>query len=185
MKDTELIGLLLEDPEQGLGKLMDDYMGLVLTVVRGRLDGVCPKEDIEECVSDAFAEFYRALPAFDPGRGTVKALLCSIAKHLAANRYAKKLREAARTSQEDADSAAADMPGVDEHLAASEERRAVLNAVNALPEPDRGIIIRKYYLRESSKSIAHSLRMTVSAVDTRAHRAVRKLRIELEGLFDE
>lgn len=185
MKDTELIGLLRKDPEQGLGKLMDDYMGLVVTVVRGRLDGVCPQEDIEECVSSAFAEFYLVLDSFDPARGTVKALLCSIAKHLAANRYIKKLRENARITDEQAETAATAGPGADEKLVSDEERRAVINAVDALPEPDRGIIIRKYYLHEDSKHIARSLRMTVSAVDTRAHRAVKRLRMALEGLFDE
>ena len=38
------------------------------------------------------------------------------------------------------------------------------------------ILLRKYYFSDSSKEIAASLNLTVSAVDTRAHRAILKLR---------
>ena len=47
--------------------------------------------------------------------------------------------------------------------------------------PDSDILFRKYYLGQSSKFIATKLNLTVSNVNTRAHRAVRKLRGKFGG----
>ena len=64
----------------------------------------------------------------------------------------------------------------EDELAEDELRREVLDAVKSLGEPDSGIIFRKYYLGQSSKEIANALKLTVSNVDTRTHRALDKLR---------
>ena len=74
---------------------------------------------------------------------------------------------------------------VEDDFLFQEDRRALLNAVKGLGEPEREIIIRKYFWGESSKDIAVRLGMTVSAVDTRSFRAVRKLRNSLGGNGDE
>ncbi|MDE6580520.1 MAG: sigma-70 family RNA polymerase sigma factor, partial [Ruminiclostridium sp.] len=65
-------------------------------------------------------------------------------------------------------------------LEESELRRAVLSEIKALNEPDREILFRKYYLGESSKEIAARLKMSVSSIDTRTSRAVKKLREKLD-----
>ena len=186
MDDTELLMMIKADPETGVSQLMDSYMGLVVSVVRGRLSSIGSKEDIEDCVSGVFAEFYRGIDAFSPEKGTVKALLCSIAKHRASTAYFRKLRSAGDIPIEDAADEPADAsPSAEELAVAAERRKALIAAIDALGEPDRSVIIRKYYLRESSTSIAKRLSMTVSAVDTRSHRALRKLRKALEGKIDE
>ena len=55
----------------------------------------------------------------------------------------------------------------------------VLEAVEELGEPDREIMLRKFYLGEPSAQIAARLGMTAGGVDTRTHRAVEKLRKKL------
>jgi len=50
-----------------------------------------------------------------------------------------------------------------------------------LGEPDHEILIRKFYLLQPSKVIAEKMGMSVSAVDTRTHRAIAKLRDMLGG----
>ncbi len=186
MDDAKRVMLIKTDPEAGMAGLMDDHMGLVCSIVRGRLGGVCTKEDIEDCVSEVFAEFYRGINNFSPEKGTVKALLCSIAKHRAASICQKASRAAGNIPLDEAGN---ELPGggpsAEELAAAKEKRRKLITAVEALGEPDRSIIVRKYYLCESSKSIADRLSMTVSAVDTRAHRALGKLKKVLEGINDE
>ena len=57
----------------------------------------------------------------------------------------------------------------------------IFNAIKNLGEPDSSIIFRKYYYGESSEKIAEILDMTPSNVDTRAHRAIKKLREMLGG----
>ena len=62
-----------------------------------------------------------------------------------------------------------------------QQRSELLKAIQALGEPDREILIRKYYFSQTSGQIAERLRMSVSNVDTRAHRAIKKLREKLGG----
>lgn len=47
------------------------------------------------------------------------------------------------------------------------------------------IIVRKYYLLESSKEIADRLQISVNAVDIRIHRALKKLKSILGGKENE
>ncbi len=65
---------------------------------------------------------------------------------------------------------------VEDEIIDREMRRELVEAVNSLGEPDREIIVRRFYLDQPSRSVAEALGMTVSAVDTRLHRAVSKLR---------
>lgn len=175
--------LLQKEPEKGLSHLMTAYIGLVSQIVKGRLSEAASREDIEECISDVFCEFYLNRCAFDPARGTVKAYLCAIARNKAADLYALRCRESTHVSLDDPLSAIAvsDPARVDETFLTAQTRRELLDAIRSLGEPDREIIVRKYLLTEPSKSIAKRLHMTVSAVDTRAHRALGKLRKMLGG----
>ena len=54
-----------------------------------------------------------------------------------------------------------------------------------LSKPDREIIVRKFILGQSSKEIAAILGLSVSNVDTRTHRAIKKLKKELGDDYDE
>jgi RNA polymerase sigma-70 factor (ECF subfamily) len=65
---------------------------------------------------------------------------------------------------------------MEEEIIEKELRRSVLKAIEALGSPDRDIIFRKYYYGQTSKEIARDLGPSVSNVDTRAHRAILKLR---------
>lgn len=187
MTDRELAELIRQKPERGLDMLITRYSGLVFSIVRNRLSGVCAEEDIEECASDTFISFYRSISGFDPQRGSIKGYLCTIAKRRSAELYSRKKREAPSVSIDDEAAAEqlADEFLIDEALCEGEERQKVFRAVDALGEPDREIVIRKYYLREPSRSIAERLGMTVSAVDTRTCRALKKLKSCLGGNNNE
>ena len=69
----------------------------------------------------------------------------------------------------------------DNILEEKELRQAVFSAISSLQEPDSSILIRKFYLAESSKEIATALGLSVSTVDTRAHRALQKLKKQFGG----
>ena len=64
-------------------------------------------------------------------------------------------------------------------IVSKELKAALMDAVKGLGEPDSEIIIRKFYLGESSKQISDRLSMTVSAIDTRTSRALKKLRTKI------
>lgn len=185
MHDNELIKILRQDPNEGMRLLMRQYTGLVCAVVRGKFSpyGMLCEEDTEECVSDVFCEFYKNLDKFNSERGSVKTLLCTIAAHksldLARNRAAKV--QPLSIEDEEMFLQFADDFLVDEELVTAELRERLMQEINALGEPDREIIVRKFFFCEPSKSIAERLSLTATNVDTRTHRALKKLREKLEG----
>lgn len=174
MRDTELMGLLRENPEKGLKALTTQYGGLVYAVVR-RSFGEASNADIEACAADVFAEFYLELDKYDPSKGSIKAWLCVIARHNAVD-AARKTKETLPLDEE----VLSEASSVEGELEENELRRAVLSEVKNLPEPDREILLRKFYLGESSKEIAKRLKMSVSNVDTRTIRAIERLRKKLD-----
>lgn len=85
--DSILLDDLKSDAEKGLMQLMDTYMGLIYTIVKNKLGDVCCKEDIEECVSTVFYEFYKQRENIDLSKGSIKSFLCVIAKRKAIDLY--------------------------------------------------------------------------------------------------
>jgi RNA polymerase sigma-70 factor (ECF subfamily) len=81
--EKELCSLLIQNPEKGLEKIMDQYMAFVYTIVYGKLSSICNKQDIEECVSDIFYEIYRARNIIDLEKGSLKSYLAVLSKRTA------------------------------------------------------------------------------------------------------
>jgi RNA polymerase sigma-70 factor (ECF subfamily) len=75
----------------------------------------------------------------------------------------------------------ADELTVEDDLLTNETRRILFEAIDALGIPDSEIITRKFFFRESSASIAQRLGTSVSNIDTRTHRALKKLRERIGG----
>lgn len=171
MGDKELIRLLKKHPNKGFDALTAQYGGLLYTLVRGRLPAErCGSAEIEDIVADTLSDFYLHLDSFDRERCSIKSYLCVIARNKATDVQRKE--KIAELPLEDAE----DMIDVADDVEETDLREQLLREINALGEPDSVIIIRKYYLGQPSKDIAAALDMTPANVDTRAHRAVVKLR---------
>lgn len=177
MKDAELLELLQKNQEKGLKALIAQYGGLVYTVVRKNLPQAFCTADAEACAAEVFSDFYLDLNKYDPSKGSIKAWLCVIARHNAID-ITRRSTEVLPLDEE----IRADIGGIalESDLEERELRRAVLSEVKSMNEPDREILLRKFYLGESSKEIAARLKMSVSNVDTRTSRAVEKLRKKLD-----
>lgn len=183
MEDKKLLRLLHKDPNAGMEQLLNQYAGLVYAVVRGRLDSsFCVSSDLEDCVADVFSKFYTEFEAYDPASSSIRSYLCVIARNHAIN-VSKRRRLEGGLYLDDEQSLlqVADDVTVESELADEELRREVIRAVEELGEPDSSIIFRKYYYGESSKEIAKATGLAVSNVDTRAHRALNKLRKTFGG----
>ena len=183
MHDDKLLRLLHNDPNAGMEQLMDQYAGLVYAVVKGKLDtSYYISSDVEECVADVFSKFYTELSNYNPKISGIKTYLCVIARNHAIN-ISKKRSYECSISLDDEHSLLqiADDVMIESELTDAELRREVIRSIETLGEPDSSIIFRKYYFGESSKDIAKALRLSVSNVDTRTHRALTKLRNEFGG----
>jgi RNA polymerase sigma-70 factor (ECF subfamily) len=130
---------------------------------------------MEDCVADVLCEFYAKLDRYDLTLSSIKSYLCVLARHKAIDILRKRARQSGDISL-DGEVQIADDIDIESELEESELRREVFDAIKALGEPDTSIIVRKYYLGESSAEIAKALDLTISNVDTRAHRTLNKLR---------
>jgi len=181
MEDTELLELLHSDPDKGMDALVKKYSGLVCSVIRGRFEGFkYLSSDIEDCAADSFSDFWLGLKGFDPERSSIKTYLTAIARNNACDLLKKNgwRQNSVDVTGEDDDPVLEIPDSCDEAELIDEKKRRekLFREIEALGEPDSSIMFRKYYLGESSKSIAEATGMTAANVDNRAHRAVLKLK---------
>ena len=179
MKDGKLLTLLNKDPNAGMEQLIRQYAGLVFAVVKGRLADLCDSSEIEDCVTDVFLRFQTGLKTFVP-RASLKNYLAVIARNTAGT-YARNRTVTASLDAEDFPMEIPEGDDFTEEVAKRDLLARIWREIHAMGQPDREILIRKYYLGQSSKQIAADMHMTVSNVDTRAHRAIRKLRTKFGG----
>jgi len=160
-------------------QLMNQYAGLVYTVIKGKLsESYFVSSDIEDCMADVFSEFYTELHKYDPKVSSIKSYLCVLARNHAIDIARKRERQQWDVSLDDGESSLqiTDDIAIDSELEAEELRREVFSNIKALGEPDSSIILRKFYFGQSSKEIADALKLSVSNVDTRTSRALSKLK---------
>lgn len=178
MKDDELLRLLRRDPYAGMNALSGLYAGLLYTVVRAKLpESICGSAEVEDIVADTLSAFYLNLDRFKGERCSIRSYLCVMARNRAIDHLRKSRIVPLPLEDADIDDGLNLADGAEE----KELRATMISGIKALGEPDSTILIRKYYYGENSKSIASSLGMSVSNVDTRTHRAIRKLREILTG----
>lgn len=161
--------------------LVKEYGRYVYAIVYNKIRSCGTKEDIEECVSDVFADIFMKCE-FDMSSDTdIKALVSTIAGRKAIDRFRSLCARANHitdTEEEDMKALASDF-SVDEHVDRSEMRRVLLDKIDELGEPDSTIIIQKFYYNRNSREIAKSISMTDVAVRARCSRAISKLRAKL------
>lgn len=170
MTDDALTALLRDDLERGMAELVRQYSGYVYIIVKNRLLGVGVHEDIEEAVSDVFAMFYRWMQSHDTAGASPRALLAVMAKRHAVNQYYKLTRQPVCDSLE---TFLSEPAGRD---AAPDEHVLLMQAVQALGEPDSEIVLRRFYFGQPSKEIGAALGLKPNTVDQRLSRALKKLR---------
>lgn len=184
MNDVKILELLRKDPNKGMNMIMNEYAGLIYATVKHILaNSECDSSEIEDCIAESFSEFYFDYLSFDSQKSSLKNYLCRIAKNNAIDLFRKQQKQCKKVDidNEDFPIQIPDVTNLEESVLKQEMLCQVFASIEALGEPDSSIIFRKYYYGESAKEISTRLNMTESAVNTRAHRALIKLRELLEG----
>lgn len=179
MTEEKLKRLLNDAPDKGMRLVIERYSGLVISIVGSRLrPPAFSGSDVEECAADTFAEFWRDREGFDPSKGSMRSWIARLASNNANDRLRRYYRESGNVPlDEGAD--IAEERRIEDAIESREERAALVSALNSLGRKDRELITRKFFLGQPSKQIASDMGMTVSNVDTRTHRAIKKLREKL------
>ena len=183
ISDMELLKLLHNEPEVGLKMMMDNYMALIYTIIFNKLSGMYSKEDIEECVSDVFFEVFKYKSRIDLEKGSIKAFLAIIAKRKAIDMYRKNKNNNHINIDDVVQELYTIVDDVSDSILLKESNSVLIDAIKSLGEPDSEIIIRKYYLYQSSKDISKNIGLKVNTIDKKVSRCMQKLKKVLGGIL--
>jgi len=181
LSDSEILDLIKYDPSAGMKQLMDDYSGLVYYIVNGKLNG--RQQDVEECVSDVFLEFYNKIQGIDLDKGSIKAYLATMASRRGIDYFRKQAGKETEDIDDYIEQREDDSGGPEASVLDEERRQKILEAVRDLGEPDSTIIFRRFFLGQQVKEIAEDMDMKGNSVTKRISRALETLRSGLEEFY--
>jgi len=139
----------------------------------------------EDAAQETFLRAFQHLHRYDQKRPFATWLL-SIAAHYCIDRLRRRKFSMFSMDAEDEEGNSFEIPDVDSPNPEAESikgqtRTRIQSMLKDLDDTDRAAIIMRYWYDYSEIEIAESLRLTVSAVKSRLHRA----RKELAGLWQE
>lgn len=177
MNDAQIVSALLERDEKTINYVIDKYSRLLWSIAGTILTPIGPVEEIEECVADVFIQLWSAPEKFDPRKGSLKNWLCLVARSRATDRYRRLSRESTVSLE---DVWLADAMDLTESILSKERGQALADAMGSLAEPEREVLLRRYYYEQKPRQIALAMDLTPKQVENRLYRAKEKLRKTLE-----
>jgi RNA polymerase sigma-70 factor (ECF subfamily) len=182
LTDEAIINLIYEKDESGLSKLADKYEKLLIHIAAGILGS--RSRDIEECVNDTYLKLWNHIERYDMEKASLKTYLKVIVRNTAIN----KLRDLSKREERELPDDISDIAkyyidqkqNVERQVFSKENIKLLNEIIGDLNNKDKELIIRKYFYLQSSKQIASSMKMTVTAVDSRLSRLRNKLKQEFD-----
>ena len=186
MTDNEYRKELKKSEYNAQKLLFDEYINYVYAIVFSLLRGVASREDIDECVSDTFADIFSCYNSSSPYDGDIKGYIAIVARRNAAN-YFKKLNSVKGHDSIDELNDVASENDVSAESEKTELRRLLIMKTLELGEPDSTIVFQKYFCGRNSKEIAEMLKLKPAGVRMRCTRAIRRLKELLKdaGITEE
>lgn len=172
MNDRQIIHGISNRNEAAMNKAIDKYSKLMWHITSTVLKNVATA-DIEECVADVFVYLWQNHDKYSEQRGSLKTWLSLVAKSKAIDRY-RQLSKRSELSLND-EIIIKDVTPVDDIISA-ETKRELIAAINSLAEPDREIIVRRYYYQQKPREIGFILDMPIKQIENRLYRSKLKLR---------
>lgn len=168
-----------------LDDLVRQYIAPVHRLAALIIGGAGGPEDVEEAAGEAFARAWQRMGEFDPARTTMLSWLLMVTKYTALD-YRRRLVRQRYTPDGQAKVIPLEAvlepaaPSTPEDEAARRERSQQLHAALAqLPESDRELLVRRYFLEHPIGEIALEMGLSRTAVDSRLFRARQALKAML------
>ncbi|MDM8129150.1 MAG: sigma-70 family RNA polymerase sigma factor [Paraclostridium dentum] len=171
MKDKLIIKYIKKKNQKGMEILIDQYNGLITSVIRYHLGPIINYE--EECVSDTLLAIWDNVEGFDQDKNTFKNWICAIAKYKAID-YKRKYLNKIEISDLDEQNYY-----IDKNLLKIEIQEELNETLKFLSEEDKEIF-RRYYLNDESViDIANDKKLAISSVHSKLSRGKAKIRKSL------
>ena len=147
----------------------------VLTRMRDR-------QAAEDVVQEAFLRLWREAARFDPQRGSVAALLFTVARNLVTDAHRREGRHV--TAMERVACAHRAHAGADDDAVATAivTTVAVAGALGAVRPAQRRLLGMVYWADAPHRDVAETLGVPVGTVKSRHHHALRSLQVALGGM---
>lgn len=177
MTDSELRALMQKSAEIAHRRIFDEYSGYVYSICANKLKSCGTNEDIEECLSDSFAEIFRYFDSESNGNGDLKGIIGTITKRRAIDYFRRLSGKTGKTVSIDDEvfpKISSDIR-VDDEAERAEIRGIILDCIDRLGEPDSSIIVFHFFYGRTSREIAKYLHMSDWTVQKRISRAKKKL----------
>jgi RNA polymerase sigma-70 factor (ECF subfamily) len=138
-------------------------------------------EDAEEATQDAFLKAYRSLGRFRPGAPFRPWLLAIVGNEARNRRRSGGRRAALALRARDELSSGDAAPSPEAAVIAADERRTLLDAIEALPADDRVVLACRYLVGLTEEETAAVIGRRRGTVKSRTSRALDRLRQHLEA----
>lgn len=177
MEEQRLLELIKSGNPESFIHVMETYNKLLWVIVGGVLNNIGTSEDVEECISDAYVSLWQNPKAFNPDKGSLKTFLAVIAKRRALDKYRQltkhkiiELNEAICSSDDE----------LLDYIYERDMYNELYEAIRSLSEPDKEILIRRYFFDEKPSGIAEKTSLPVKEVENRLYQSKLRLRKTLQ-----
>ena len=177
MEDEKLLKMVHSGDREAFFVIMEKYNKLLWVIVGGILSNVGTSEDIEECISDVYVSLWLKPKSYDSRKGTLKTYLAIVARSKALDRYRQltkvkivELDEAIGSSNDD----------LFEYIAKRDMYSELYEAIRSLKEPDREILIRRYFFNEKPSVIAKKTSLPPKEIENRLYQSKIRLKNSLQ-----
>ena len=176
MEDSEITALLLRRDESAIEAIEETYGARLKNLALNLLGS---RQDAEECVNDALAAAWET-----PPQGELLPWLLRIVRNKAVSLYRKNHSARRALGLETLLSELGDcLPSADDPAAAAEGKALsaeIDRFLKALPEADRRLFVRRYFLGEALAVIADSEHVKPKKLVDRLYLIRKKLRTYLK-----
>jgi len=176
VQEDALVARLRQGDHRAFEELVIAYQHRVFGVALRMLGN---RAEAEEIAQETFLRAHRALPEFR-GDARLHTWLYAIASRLCLNRLASADRRLLRADDEALAAASADEPSAAARMERAELDAAVREAIAALPEERRIVVVLRDLEGLSYEEIGEVLELEPGTVRSRLHRARLDLKAKLE-----
>lgn len=168
MQDKLLIKYIKKKSPKGMDMLIDNYSGIITSVVRNHLGILRAYE--EECVNDVLLSIWESIEGYDKDKNTFKNWICVIAKYKSINYRKKYLTKYEQTEINN------EIYYIDKDLLKLEVNEDVEDILRCLNSKDKELFIKYYIEGYGLNEIAKENQTNVTNLHSRLSRGRKKIK---------
>ena len=186
MEDKEIVSLYWKRDERAVSETSEKYGAYCYAIAYNILSS---PEDAEESVNDTWVGAWESMPPHKPD--ALSAFLGKITRRISLKRWrnrrtAKRGGGVVELALEELKESIPSGQAVEDALAERELPRLIDAFLDALPDVEQRVFVRRYWYLDSIADIAKRFGFTQSKIKSMLHRTRRKLRdyLRKEGAYE-